>query len=127
MRVLVLDEKAKEAIRRVIAYADNHRFTTHDLMKIMEGMAPPAGDDSGYACVLEDGFRIVFSYEQQPDPIGWARHISISVAATDRLPHPAAVTMIIKEFGFSGNLDNCQTWVEDLGDVKAINVLEKEV
>lgn len=44
---------------------------------------------------IPDGFRLNVSFEQQP--AGICLHLSISVNARNRGPHPAAIEMIVQE------------------------------
>lgn len=56
---------------------------------------------------------------------GACRHMSMSVAREDRVPHPAAVWLIAAELGFLGSIDDCAVWVEDLSrGGRAVNVLQ---
>jgi hypothetical protein len=70
-------------------------------------------------------FRVTFSIETG-HPGGPARHMSMSVAREDRVPHPEGLWMVAEALGFTGSLEACQAvWVEDLqGHGKAINVVQ---
>jgi hypothetical protein len=120
MRALVLDDEARTEISKVIAYAQDHKINFPSLEKMMAGELYPVGDNAFYACYLNQGYRAVFSFEEQP--CGWCRHLSISVDTRFKLPNVPAVELIMKEFGFSGGIYDCtNVWVED---EKAINVLQ---
>jgi hypothetical protein len=42
-----------------------------------------------------------------------------------RIPHPIGVWMVAEDLGFSGGLEACQIWIEDLSDGgKAFNVVQ---
>jgi len=71
---------------------------------------PPVGDNPEHVVHLHDGYRVVFSYEEQP--VGLCAHMSISIES-GHAPHPAAVETIMEEFGMGKNLRDClQVWIE---------------
>lgn len=71
------------------------------------------------------GFRVSFTMELQP--AGLCRHISASVDAPNRVPHPAALQMLLAEFGFENPLGIDQKiYAERYGSaLTAINVIER--
>src|SRR5690348_14897211 len=100
MRPLVIDEKAKAGIERVKAFANMRRFSIQDIQRIIDGKAPAPGDDENYRVEFFHGWKVVYTIEQQP--LGLVHHISISVQPVNPknpYPHPAAVEMILQEFG----------------------------
>lgn len=99
-RPLLINEAVRADIERVVNYAEAHRYSIHDVFKMMAGRdsMPPPGDDPGHVCNIPVDFRCVFSIEQQP--MGWCRHLSISVSGEGNNPHPAAVFVIAQAFGF---------------------------
>ena len=121
MRALIIDDEAKIEINKVLTYAEAHRIDLTATTKMMSGEQDPVGDNALYACYLNDGYRVVFSFEEQP--CGWCRHLSVSVDAEDMFPSPPAVELIMKEFHFSGGLNECiNVWIEN---EKAVNVLQQ--
>ncbi len=61
-------------------------------------------------------------------PIGTCRHLSLSVQKEGRIPHPQALLMVAREFGFKAESlnDFIGIWHEDLkGHGQAINVVQK--
>jgi hypothetical protein len=75
---------------------------------------------------LPVGFRATFTYETQP--FGLAAHLSVSIDKISRVPVPAVVDMIAREFGMRPILEekDIMIWVEDLETGhKAVNVLQK--
>lgn len=128
MRVLQIGPKEKEAIQTLIDYAEGHRVDGELLQRSLR-REWAVGDDPNYICYIEQGYRIVYSIEQQP--IGWCRHLSVSVDDTNKLPHPAAIELLMEEFGFRCKLKEClNTWIEEnvllpTGiAVNAINILQ---
>jgi hypothetical protein len=120
MRMLVIDEAAKAEIARVVAYAWANVVTRRKLLAAMEGMEPPVGDEAGYVCLLCDGYRVVFSIENQP--AGICRHLSVSIPGTGGAwPSQDAVVVISAEFGF-GKGTMYPVWTEE--EVRAVNMVE---
>lgn len=123
MRVLVIDEAAKSKISAVCEYADENRIDSKELqarVAIPDGFSP-IGDDDNRWCHLNDGFRCVFSIEEQP--CGWARHLSISVATNDnKLPHLEAVKLLMPEFGINKSIDDCYVYIEN-SSPSSINII----
>lgn len=120
MRILTIGEKEKQSIQKVIDFAKSSPVSRKQLLKksIIVGNIPE------YVCKIPEGFRIVFSFENQP--VGWCRHISISVPDKTKLPSQPAVEMIIKEFGFPERItDQDNVWVETEVLPHAINVIKK--
>lgn len=122
MRALVLSDGIREEIGRVIAHARENPVSLARMEAVMEGKAPPVGEDPAFACAIPVDYRAVFSIEEHPG--GWMRHLSVSIPG-GRLPHPSAVEMILEAFGFSGGLEDCERWVEDLEEGRALNLVQR--
>lgn len=121
-RILVIDDAAKAAIANVVQHASTHKL---DLKKMKNPEFKPIGDDPDFCCHLSDGFRTVFSIEQQLDN-KWYRHLSVSVNSRTKLPSQSAVEMIMKEFGFAGDVLDCDNvWVESNITPMAINLIQQ--
>lgn len=74
---------------------------------------------------LPKGFLVTYSHERVPE-LGVCQHISISVEAPNRAPHPAAVNMILDAFGMQSIDLSVSVWMEDVSRTeKAINVVQK--
>ncbi|MDD5556686.1 MAG: hypothetical protein PHN82_05475 [bacterium] len=121
MRALILDDGIRGEIRRVADHARRHPLPLRMLRDIMAGRRRAVGYDPRFVCEIPMGFRVVFSIEEHPG--GWMRHISISVGGGN-LPHPAAVRQIAGEFGFTGDLGDCERWVEETEDARAVNLVQ---
>ena len=75
------------------------------------------------AVELPVGYHVAYSHERQP--IGVCHHISISVDRAGKVPHPAAVEMILGEFGMAPMGQSVCLWIEDVGPtIKAINIVQ---
>ena len=120
---LIIDEKARQAIRKLILHAERHIFTMLDLVDIKKGNTACAGDRKGFTCHLNIGYTVVYSLEQQKKLV---RHISISVEEEHRLPGLETVGIIIGLFGFTRPLEECLVRLEHTYKThKAINVWEE--
>jgi len=76
------------------------------------------------------GFLVTFSIEIG-HPAGAARHMSMSSPQRGRTPTPEAVWMVAEELGFTGSIEQCTVWLEDLqrgprkdDRAKAVNVVQ---
>jgi hypothetical protein len=125
MRALVIDDKNKGNIAKLIEYAEAHKFSIDALKKMMSGDMPPAGDYLGHVITIDQGYRVVFSIEEQP--IGWCRHLSISTRNLyhefpGKIPDSKTVEMIMEKFGMGNNLNDCvKVWIEE--GCPAVNVV----
>ena len=99
----------------------------------MAGASLCPGDDPNMSCHLENGVRVVFSYEQHL--MGWCRHLSLSYS-DDPLKEvePDTSAAIAHAFGFKGKEEEKEShyWIEDawlptVGSVKAVNIVQKEI
>ena len=72
---------------------------------------------------LPRGFVVTYTHERQP--IGVVHHISVSVEDPTKTPHPAAMEMILAEFGMHKLEHSLKVWLEDIGaGHKAVNVVQ---
>jgi hypothetical protein len=124
MRILLIDPKAKEDIAAVCKYAEENPVSNKE---ILARVADPDdylvfGDDENHVCHLSDGFKCVFSIEEQD--FGWTRHLSVSVRGKDEetLPNIEAVRLIMIEFGIDKPLEECFTYIEN-STPKSVNII----
>jgi len=104
VRPLVLDLEAQGQIKNVKEYAEAHRINIHDLMATVGGRLPPVGDDPKRICNFFHGYRVVYSIEQQPGPLDWCHHLSVSVDVPPNSklgPSVESVMEIARAFGFN--------------------------
>ncbi len=125
----------KEAIAKLREHAETNPLTPETLERLSRGFNP-ADPSTRPAPQLEQfiplnfnveipwGFKVTFTMEQQP--VGLVRHISVSVDAPNRVPHPAAMQMLLEEFGFENPLGvEQQVYPEHYGKgLTSVNVLE---
>ena len=121
-----MDDAAKAKIKAVTDFAEAHRIGIHELFAIAGGRRPPPGDTADRFCVIDFGYRCVYTVEEQPD-IGWCRHLSVSVTGDGYAPAPEAVLMLMAEFGFKGGFkDMLRVDAEPISDAKvAVFVIQQ--
>lgn len=136
MRALIIGEDEKGVAEHLIQHAEANAISIDRLKQMIAGKERPIGDDPKHVAHLTNGYRVVFSVEDQK--FGRCRHVSISVSGDGRFPHPAAVNMILELFEFkfrvpgndrvrggaTGGIGGrgYHLWVEK--EPEAINVLE---
>ena len=124
VRVLSIDDKVKAIIAKLVQYATDNKLELSTIEKIADGSLPAIGDDVNYVCYIPDGYRVVFTIEQQKDE-KWYRHISISVNSKTKLPSIPAAEMIMREFGFNGSINDLDhVWIENKISPAAVNLLQ---
>jgi hypothetical protein len=92
MRVLMLDEEAKEKVAQVMSYARKNIFHPGTDTEV-------PGDNPSHVCYLNT-YRCVFTYTKAPISGELYRHLSISVPSKD-YPSPEAIIAIADLFEFS--------------------------
>jgi hypothetical protein len=116
-----------------VKLAHENPLTPEFIGKLSEGFDPkdpatrpklPCVIPLEFTIDIPDGFRVTYTEEQQP--MGLCRHISVSVADTDRVPNPVAIQMLLSLFGFERLLgDRQMVYPEKYGNgLTAINVIE---
>lgn len=72
---------------------------------------------------LPFGWSVTFSIETG-HPGGAARHMSMASPDPGRVPRPEAVWMVAEVLGFTGSIEQCTVWPEQLMQGMAINVVQ---
>jgi hypothetical protein len=124
MRPLVIGAVQKEQIAKLRALA------AANAMDPVAMDAAAKKDINAYRDMMADlsielpvGFLVTYTHQLQQ--IGSIQHISISVEAPNRTPHPAAVNMILEAFGMKSFDQSLKVWIEDVTPTeKAINVVQ---
>lgn len=69
-------------------------------------------------------FMVTFSIETG-HPAGVCRHMSMSVLRERRLPVPEGIWMVAQHLGFTGTMQQCHVYLEDLSDGgTAVNMVQ---
>jgi len=99
-RALVIGPVACERIAALLRRAAAEPVAHETLEALVAGDLVPAEDHNArFTIEIPEGFRVTFTFEHQPG--GLCRHMSVSVTnARGRLPHPAVVAALMREFGF---------------------------
>lgn len=120
---LIIDDAVREELRTVVARAAADPVSLEQLHALVAGELLPEEVSRGKSLGIPAGFHVVYTHEHQAN--GVLRHLSVSIDLPGRVPHPAAVQMIMEEIGFILPLAKCQSWVEPCGnDRRAVNVVE---
>lgn len=102
MSILALGQSTTDRIAPVVAYAHAHPFSLKDLQEVVT-KGRVLGNDPAFRCELDFGYRCVFTVECHP--VGWCRHLSISVDRPGKLPAGPAVLAISGLFGLHRPVD----------------------
>ncbi len=104
MRLLIIDDEVKARIRALYDYANSHRLTHEMLLGQRDGKDKPVGDNPFHSLHLTDGYKVVFSVDEQP--MGVMCHMSMSVASNnpDTMPNEYAVQEVAELLSFSGKI-----------------------
>lgn len=114
IRPLMIDNAAKVSIAALCQYAKENRIDNKELqarVAIPDGYSP-VGDNENHCCDLFNGYKCVFSIEEQS--VGWTKHLSISVPADNQYPNIEAVKLIMVEFGIKLPIEECCVYIEDV-------------
>ena len=130
MRLLIITPEVDKRIAEIIAYSKAHPFT-EEMMKEMIAAEYPAGDNEAHVIEIPMGYRVVYTIEQQPEPVGLVVHMSFSVDGPEgAMPNEIAVREIARSFGVTNEQQTiglANMWLEkiDYGGGHSINFLWK--
>lgn len=119
MRILILDEHFKTEIARVRAHAEANHWNVRKAFECRRHPEQQPGNQTGHTALLPMGFKAVFTIDDIDGKT--IRHLSVSVHAAQRFPHPAAVVEIALAFGFTGKLED---WGADTSDKISVQVMQ---
>ncbi len=116
-----------EALRQLRELAAANPVDMRELAPRLETVAGKAAhmrQMTAQSVLLPFGYMVTFSIETGY-PIGTARHMSMSSPAAERVPLREAAWMAAEALGFTGTIEQCVTWPEQLqGHGVAINVVQ---
>ena len=125
VRVLEISSETKKDAAMVIEYAKEHRYSKAMCKLINSGDLPPAGDDPNFLLYIHDGYRVIYSIEEQP--LGWFHHISISVEVEGNYPNEEAVQIILELFNIFDPEERRLIWLDKSSEsVNALFPFEEE-
>lgn len=127
---MIVGEVEKAELRKLrFAAAQNPVDVTTLLarLKTHEGKRKHRSQMDRQSIPIPLAFLVTFSIENG-HPIGTCRHLSVSSQRAGRVPTREAVWMVAEELGFTGSIEDCQVWLEDLmrgdGPAKAVNIVQ---
>jgi hypothetical protein len=128
-RPLWIGPAQQTAIAELVARAGRDRVSLEDMKRrvqaLQRGIPLPKSYNKAFTIDIPFGFSATYTVEEQPQ--GWTRHLSVAADRSGRAPHPAAVDMLMREFGFRavGVRQIEILWMEPIGnDRQAINLVE---
>jgi hypothetical protein len=125
---LIIGEAEREQIAELKAVAAATPRDVHGVQAAADQNMPAFRDEAHTMTVsLPVGFAVTYTQEVQPNapPPGLCHHISVSVSTPYRVPNPAAVEMILEEFGMRPIAESHGVWIEDISPgEKAVNVIQ---
>lgn len=114
---LILDDEVRTQIKALCQLAEANPVQADRLqeyLSVPENKEKHMAQMTRQTMIIPVGFMATFSIEKN-HPIGDCRHITVSIQDDDALPPPPATWMIAKEFGFWGELTDCDgIWEERL-------------
>jgi hypothetical protein len=117
------------AIAELVAKAGRERVSLKDMKRrvqqLQRGIPLRKSYNKAFTIEIPIGFTATYTIEEQPQ--GWTRHLSVAADRSGRAPHPVAVDMLMREFGFraAGVRQIEIAWMEWLGnDRQAVNLVE---
>ena len=127
MTALVIGAEQRADIARLRVLAADNVIDASTVAALKEGH--PAAFNrhmAAHSTALPFGYVVCFTHELQPKapPPGLCAHISISVIHDNMLPSPAAVDVILQEFGMPPRRDCAAAWIEDVAaGTRAVNLV----
>lgn len=98
--------------------------TLVEAMRTAQGSRRHRQQMTAQTIAIPTRYYVTFSIETG-HPGGACRHMSMSTLADERIPRIEGIWMVAEELGFSGGIDECSLWLEDLsGGGKAVNVVQ---
>jgi peptide methionine sulfoxide reductase MsrA len=94
LNLTILD---KTKLHLLDQHARNNIVSLDDLYKILDKIIPPVGENREFVTDLSNGYRVVYSIENQPK--GLVRHVSTSIKEQKR-PSVEKTKEIAKILGF---------------------------
>jgi hypothetical protein len=125
MKIEIIDYDLEGEIKKLVAFAEENPFSMDDILDVMNGHEPPAGDREGHFFITPFGLKVVYSIENQL--VSKIRHLSVSDRSKEcSFPSPLIVREIMRLIGFENILERCRIDIEKFnGTQGAVNVWER--
>jgi hypothetical protein len=120
-RALIIGAAERLAISKLQLLAAATPFD----VKAVLALDPAAVRDmmEAYTIVIPRGYHVTYSHEQQPP--GLCHHLSVSVDTDYKMPHTAAVEMILQAFGMQPIAKSLKIWLEEVSPgLGAVSILQ---
>jgi hypothetical protein len=135
MRPMVLTPEIREHIAKMVKYAFENSIGYAQMKSRCDNPKAyePLGNDPNRTIEIPMGYRATFTVEEQGGPLGWVRHLSVSIDLRDTgkpLPSLHAVNQLMVEFGFNPLNEKADVvFIEDMAGgpcdgKKAVNILQ---
>jgi hypothetical protein len=123
MRILQINDDTLVDVKKVKKYAEQNIVSIDTIKAAVECPMEsiPIGDNPEHVVYIHDGFRVVYSIEEQP--IGLIAHLSISVEAVGKYSNEQAVNVILKEFGMNDVSESINVWLDESN--QSVNILQE--
>lgn len=121
---LYIGPKEEEALNAAVERARAHPVAMDQVMRaaqaidqathmvtLAERKATPPVRIALQQVELPDGYRVAISVEEQP--AGMCLHLSMSSGARGKVPHPAALAMVLEAIGIKPGGFAGRTWIEE--------------
>lgn len=117
MRPLLIDEGVRAKITKLVELAASQPMPLDQVRKMAEKrsngmMTNPLNDD--LTIDIPEGWRVTYTHEHQRNDVV-CRHLSVSVSNARKGfgPNPAAVAVLLEEFGFKNKIGEMPAWTTD--------------
>lgn len=123
IRFLSVGNEERQKLLELKKYAEEHVMSFDELIKIFAKIVSPAGDRPEHTLFIPEGFKVVFSIEEQKP--GKCRHLSVSVDKEGKLPSVGHVTFLMNILGFQKPMCDCIICLEEIAENHhAVSVME---
>lgn len=119
--IIILSPTFIKDIKNLVAFAEANPLYLDDLLDMINGEKPPAGNTKGYYLIDPFGTKIVYTIEILPDYK--LRHFSISINNGKTAPPPVIVEEIMSLLGFKSKLSDCIVEIERRESDPTIGIL----
>jgi hypothetical protein len=119
--VFIIDPPLVERIKEMVAFAESNPLYLDDVLDMINGIKPLAGDTKGHYIIDRFGTKIVYTIEIFPDYK--LRHFSISMDNGKKMPHPVIVQEIMDLLGFKAKLSKCIIEIEKRDNDPKVGIL----
>jgi hypothetical protein len=125
MSIFILRDQERELLRRLRPHAEANPFSIDDMLDRQKGDLPLPGQQEEFRCLIPENYTVIFTLEPNLKG-GLIRRLSVATVP-GRMPRPETCMIIMEELGFKHALGSadCVVNVENRGDLKAINIMER--